>query len=274
MLASDLIPLLRKSHQVITGDLPDFDITDQDGIRLRLKEINPDVVINCAAYTAVDKAEEEIDLAYAVNCGGAENLAKTCRQIDSRLIHISTDYVFDGRANLPYLEDNQPNPQTVYGKSKLAGENVIKNNMDDYVIIRTSWLFGQYGSNFVKTIIKLAKERANLNVVFDQIGTPTYTKDLSFAIKNILIKSVSGIYHFSNEGVCSWYDFAYEIIQHMNNMKMPVQVKQLLPVLSTEFPTSAVRPAYSILDKTKYKKMSLKEIPSWRDGLDRYFKEH
>ena len=133
--------------------------------------------------------------------------------------------------------------------------------------------FGQYGSNFVKTIIKLAKERKTLNVVFDQIGTPTCTKDLSFAIENLLIKSVSGIYHVSNEGVCSWYDFAYEILQQMKNMKMPVQVKQLLPVLSSEFPTPAARPTYSILDKTKYKKMSLKEIPSWRDGLDRYFKE-
>ena len=273
MLASDLIPLLRGSHKVIAGDLPDFDITDRNGVYMILRELNPDAVINCAAYTSVDKAEEEADSAYAVNCRGAENLAVACRRINSRLIHISTDYVFDGKKNRPYLEDDTPNPQTVYGGSKLAGENLIKDIMDDYVIIRTSWLYGQFGGNFVKTIFKLAMEREILNVVFDQTGTPTYTKDLSSAIKNLLIKDVSGVYHFSNEGVCSWYDFAYDILQQMKNKRIPVKVKKLLPVLSVEYPTPAARPFYSVLDKTRYKKTTLEEIPSWRDGLDRYFQE-
>jgi len=273
MLASDLIPVLERSHCVIKGDLPDFDVTYADSVSIRLHEVRPDAVINCAAYTAVDKAEEESDLAYAVNCKGVENLANACRQSGSRLIHISTDYVFDGKANRPYHEDDAPNPQNVYGKSKLAGEERIKEIMEDYLIVRTSWLYGRHGGNFVNTISSLAKERKALSVVFDQAGSPTYTKDLSVAIKKLLEKSASGIYHFSNEGVCSWYDFACEIVRQMEINNIPFQVRKISPVLSGEFPKPAARPAYSVLDKTRYKKATSEEIPHWRDGLERYFRE-
>ncbi len=272
MLASDLIQLLEERGEVLSGDLPDFDITDKEAVENCLRGISPDVVINCAAYTAVDRAEEEKETAYAVNGRGADNLAEACGKLKARLVHISTDFVFDGGKSRPYVENDEPNPISVYGSSKLEGERIIQDVMSDYVIIRTSWLYGQHGNNFVKTISHLATDREDLGIVFDQVGTPTYTKDLSRAIIN-LISAEPGIYNFSNEGVCSWYDFASEIIALLKNKGEPMKLKDLRPILTEEYPTPAIRPPYSVLDKSKYKKSTSNTIPHWRGGLIRYFEE-
>lgn len=273
MLASDLTPFLESKGEVKGGDLPDFDITDINRISNELAEFRPDLVINCAAYTAVDKAEEEAETAYGVNGSGAENLAVVCRELESKLIHISTDFVFDGKKNRPYNENDTPNPLSVYGKSKLEGETKIQEVTDRYLIVRTSWLYGQAGGNFVKTIIRLAKEREELGIVFDQVGTPTYTADLAAGIIELIDKDVRGIYHFSNEGVCSWYDFAYEVISNLREKGEIMKLKRLKPILSKEYPTPAARPPYSVLDKSKYKTSTSNDIPHWRDGLRRFFDE-
>lgn len=270
MLASDLIPLLEKMGEVIEGDLPHFDITDIDCIISNLNEVKPDMVVNCAAYTAVDRAEEERDLAFKVNGMGAENLAIACKEINSRLIHVSTDFVFDGESNRPYSEDDAANPLSAYGKSKLEGEIRVRETTDDYVIVRTSWLYGRHGNNFVKTVKKLAEEREDLGIVYDQVGTPTYTGDLAEGIAN-LMKAEPGIYHFSNEGVCSWFDFAYEIVQMLKERGDSLRLKRLRPILTEEYPSPAQRPRYSVLNKSRYKGTTGTDIPHWRDGLKRYF---
>ena len=274
MLASDLALMLAESGELIRRDLPELDITDIACVRRDIKAAAPDVVINCAAYTAVDKAEEEEAICHAVNAIGAGNLATACRESDIRLIHISTDFVFDGQSNSPYTETDKTNPISVYGKTKLAGENLIRQEMDDYLIIRTSWLYGSHGNNFVKTISRIAAERDTLGIVYDQTGTPTYTKDLAEAIINLIsIQAKPGIYHFSNEGLCSWYDFAFEILNILRLKGETLKLKELTPILSKEYLTAAARPAYSVMDKAKYKKVTTKTIPHWRDGLLRYFEE-
>ena len=272
MLASDLIPLLEEIGEVVRGDLPAFDITDKECVSRVLRGTRPDVVINCAAYTAVDRAEEDKEKAYAVNGRGAGNLAEVCNEISSRLIHISTDFVFDGQNNRPYMEEDRTNPLSVYGSSKLEGESIIQEVMSDYVIVRTSWLYGRNGNNFVKTVSRLATEREELGILFDQVGTPTYTKDLSEGIVNLIVAE-PGIYHFSNEGVCSWYDFAYEIVTLLKESGESLKLRNLRPILTEEYPTPAKRPSYSVLNKAKYKRVTSKTIPYWRDGLLRYFKE-
>ena len=274
MLASDLASMLEDCGGVIKRDLPELDITDIACVREDIKAAAPDIVINCAAYTAVDRAEEEESTCYAVNAFGAGNLATVCKELGIRLVHISTDFVFDGEACRPYTEDNTTAPISVYGKTKLAGENLIRQKMDDYLIVRTSWLYGSHGNNFVKTLSRLAAERDSLGIVYDQIGTPTYTKDLAGAIINLIsIKAEPGIYHFSNEGLCSWYDFAHEIIAALQAKGETLKLRELTPILSEEYPTAAARPAYSVMDKSKYKRVTSKTIPHWQDGLIRYFEE-
>ena len=274
MLASDLVSMLEDRGEVIKRDLPELDITDIGSIRKSIGDALPDVVINCAAYTAVDKAEEEEDIAHAVNASGAGNLAIVCKERGIRLVHVSTDFVFDGETCRPYMEEDTTAPLSVYGKTKLEGEALIRKKMDDYLIVRTSWLYGRHGNNLVKTISRLAAERDNLGIVYDQAGTPTYTRDLAEAIIDLIsVKAQSGIYHFSNEGVCSWYDFAYEIVRLMQVKGEVLKLKDLKPILSKEYPTPATRPAYSVMDKSKYKKATSKTIPHWRDGLTSYFEE-
>ena len=274
MLASDLIPLLEKKGDVAKGDLPEFNITDIDCVRKRLKEVGPDIVINCAAYTAVDRAEEEEDIATAVNGTGAGNLALVCEELGVRLVHISTDFVFDGQINRPYVEEDITGPVSAYGRSKLEGERQISKALDDYIIVRTSWLYGANGNNFVKTISHLALEKDDLGIVYDQVGTPTYTKDLAEGLINLIdVKAEPGIYHFSNEGVCSWYDFACEIVKILQDRGESLELRLLRPIRTEEYPTPAVRPRYSVLDKAKYKRVVSKDIPYWRDGLIRYFND-
>ncbi|CZE49145.1 dTDP-4-dehydrorhamnose reductase [Campylobacter geochelonis] len=243
----------------------ELDITKLDDIKNYIRDKNINVIINCAAYTAVDKAEEEVELAFDINKNGVKNLAIISKEKNIKLVHISTDYVFDGKNFKPYLEDDKISPRNIYGKSKLDGENEILDiNPKSSIIIRTSWVYGYYGKNFIKTMLRLGKERNNLAVVFDQIGTPTYAKDLAKVILDIIpfIKNENvNIYNYSNEGVVSWYDFAKEII-HMTKL-----VCDISPVETKEYLTPAIRPHFSVLNKAKIKKEFGIKIPYWKDSL-------
>ncbi len=254
--------------EFLLTDVDSLDITSQTEVGNYFLKYQPDFVINCAAYTAVDKAETEIELALKINAIAPGILAKAAREISARIIHISTDYVFNGDAFLPLTESDQVNPTGIYGKTKLKGEeNCIYENADS-LIIRTSWLYSAYGNNFLKTILRLGNEKNEIKVVFDQVGTPTYATDLASAILHIIRISendsknfIPGIYHYSNEGVASWYDFAIAILEISNTTCF------VKPVLSEEFPTPAKRPAYSVLNKSKIKNTFKLEIPYWKDSL-------
>lgn len=239
----------------------ELNICNELAVRDFIQNNNIDTIINCAAYTAVDKAEDEEDLAYLINHIGPSYLAKT----GCKMIHVSTDYVFDGFTYKPYTTQDKPNPLSMYGKTKLAGEWDVLNYCKAAVVIRTSWLYSEYGNNFFKTMLKLGKERPDLNVVYDQIGTPTYAIDLARAILQIvpqINETNRGIYHFSNEGVTSWYDFAVEI---MHEAKLNCNVH---PILSKDYPTKAIRPHYSVLDKSKIKSIFGVAIRHWKEGLE------
>lgn len=238
-------------------------ILDNEALAAVFKTYKPRYCINCAAYTAVDKAEDEPEKALKINKTGVENLSRLCAQEGSVLIHISTDFVFEGDVPTPRNEQSKAQPINVYGQTKLEGERAIEMLLKRYFIVRTGWLYSEYGNNFLKTMLKLAKERDELKVVADQTGTPTYGMDLAACIMYI-IKSESdafGIYHYSNEGIASWYDFAKAIFEIAET---PVKV---LPVKTEEYITKARRPAYSVMDKTKVRKTFNREIPYWRDSL-------
>ncbi|HMI07189.1 MAG TPA: dTDP-4-dehydrorhamnose reductase [Flavobacterium sp.] len=239
------------------------DITDKESLDRIFKKIKPDFCINAAAYTAVDKAESEPEKAFAINVTGAQNLAETCNVFKTVLIHISTDFVFDGNQTQPYSETDATNPQGVYGLTKLQGEVAISVALKEHFIIRTSWLYSEFGNNFMKTMLRFAKERESLNVVDDQIGTPTYAVDLAEAIVAIIKsgKAAYGIYNFSNEGTTSWYGFAKEIFA-INAEKIILN-----PIPTTAYPTPAKRPKYSVLDKTKIKEIFGIPIKDWKDSL-------
>ncbi len=241
----------------------DLDITDFDEVRAELVSSDYAYCINCAAFTNVDKAEAENDLAYRVNVTGARNLAMNCNESKTVLIHISTDFVFDGFLNTPYLEEDIARPIGFYGDTKYKGERAIINNIEEHFIIRTSWLYSEFGHNFMKTMLKLGSERDELSVVYDQIGTPTYALDLANVVLHI-IKAHSieyGVYNYSNEGVASWYDFAKAIF---DDYKINIDLK---PILSTEYPMPAERPKFSVLDKSKIKNTFGLQIPHWKDSL-------
>lgn len=243
-------------------DIDELDITDEVVVKQFFDQNTFDIVINCAAYTAVDKAEDEPEKADKINREGVLNLSK----YGKRIIHISTDYVFDGKNYKPYTEEDNPCPESIYGKTKLAGEKTLFENAETAIIIRTAWLYSQFGNNFVKTMQRLGTERGEVNVIFDQIGTPTYAGDLAKAITEILPQIKDGtkkLYHFSNEGVCSWYDFAWEI------MKLSGIVCKVTPIESKDYPTKAHRPFYSVLNKRKIKEDFGIEIPHWQNGLAR-----
>lgn len=251
--------------EVFFTDLAELDITDYDAVDKYVLDNEIDTIVNCAAYTAVDRAEDEPELAAKVNTEAARILSNVAYKQDCLLIHISTDYVFDGTGTIPYTEKDKPCPVSVYGKTKLAGEEAIKKSHCWYIIIRTAWLYSTFGNNFVKTMLRLAEERESLNVVADQVGTPTYAEDLARAITTIMENDEriehQGIYHFSNLGVCSWFDFASEIIRQSG---LPCKVN---PVTTAEYPTQTARPAYSVLDKTKISKTFNLQIPEWKLSL-------
>ncbi len=244
----------------------DIDITSKDSIKEFCQTNSINVIINCAAYTAVDKAQSDIENADLVNRKAVKKLSIIAKELNIKLIHISTDYVFDGKNFKPYVEEFQTNPQSVYGKTKLDGENEIRDiNPLNSIIIRTSWVYSYYGNNFVKTMLRLGKEKEELGVIFDQVGTPTYAKDLAITILNIVPQienSKVEIYNYSNEGVLSWYDFAKEI---MKMAKLNCKVKA---IETYQYPTPAKRPHFSLLNKSKIKSKFNLEIPYWKDGLD------
>ena len=254
--------------EFIFTDVDNLDIADLISLDSFFFNKKIDFIVNCAAYTNVDKAETETEKANKINGFALKNLSDISIKYKIPIIHISTDYVFDGESEVPYTEEAKVNPTSVYGKSKLLGENFI---IDAYkhIIIRTSWLYSSFGHNFVKTILKLGQEKEVLNVVSDQIGSPTYAKDLAEAIQEIVLLSskdqnnfLSGIYHYSNEGKCSWYEFAAEI------MKIANISCELIPVSTAEYPTPAKRPKYSLLNKSKIKQTFSLEIPSWKESLN------
>lgn len=255
--------------QFVYTDFQEMDITNIENCQAVFAKHQPHFCINTAAYTAVDKAESEFEKAHLINAVGPENLTKVCKEFDTILVHISTDFIFDGTSKVPYLETDVPNPKSIYGQTKLDGEIAIQKNWEKHFIVRTSWVYSQFGANFMKTMLRLASERDSLSVVNDQIGTPTNAVDLA----EVLIKIINtgdptpntqrpfGIYNFSNEGVCSWYDFAKEIFYQS---KVTIDLNS---ILTEAYPTPAKRPAYSVLDKTKIKKVFGVEIKNWKESL-------
>ncbi len=245
-----------------------LDITDIEAIRTLCNDIHADVIINCAAYTNVDKAEDDYDTACRINSDAVGNLANVAMECGALLVHISTDYVFSGTSCVPYTEELPVQPIGAYGKTKALGENKVFESGCNYLIFRTAWLYSVYGNNFVKTMKRLTSERDSLKVVFDQVGSPTYAADLAFAIFDIIENGKAagnnGVYHFSNEGVCSWYDFSNAIADLCGNVACDIQ-----PCHSEEFPSKVKRPHYSVLDKTKYKSVFGMKVPHWYDALKR-----
>ena len=251
--------------EFIFTDVDELDITNPEALNSFFEVNHPDILINCAAYTAVDKAEDDRDNAFIINEYAVGLLGEMAHRFGARMIHVSTDYVFDGKSYIPYTEEMPVNPSTVYGQSKQAGDALLMQVCSQAAIVRTSWLYSSFGNNFVKTMRRLAAEREQLTVIFDQIGTPTYAADLAKALL-IMAKSsdfVPGIYHFSNEGVCSWYDFALKIIG-LSGLNCKV-----LPIESKDFPVRTPRPFYSVLNKQKIKKQYNLQIAHWEDGLKR-----
>jgi len=262
--------------QFIYTDYQELDITNFESCLTVFAKYKPQFCINTAAYTAVDKAESESDKAHLINAVGPENLAKVCKEFNTILVHISTDFIFDGTSKVPYLETDIPNPKSIYGQTKLDGEIAIQKNWEKHFIVRTSWVYSQFANNFMKTMLRLASERDNLSVVNDQIGTPTNAVDLAEVLMVIIVSSFKfaspvrfhsgqvssfGIYNFSNEGQCSWYDFANEIF-HQKGIKI-----DLKPIPTSAYPTPAKRPAYSVLDKTKIKSTFDIKINDWQTSL-------
>ena len=258
------------SNNYIFTDVAELDITDALAVSKAVAGNAVDVIVNCAAYTNVDKAEDDETFADLLNNGAAANLAAAAKENDALLIHVSTDYVFGGDKNVPYNEDCETNPLGVYGRTKLRGEESIRNSGSRYMIFRTAWLYSVYGNNFVKTMRRLTAERDMLNVVFDQVGSPTSARDLAALIYKIIEEDMmdkQGVYHFSNEGVCSWFDFAKEIAELSGN------VCDIRPCHSDEFPSKVKRPNFSVLDKTKVRNTFGVKVPYWKDSLREVIRE-
>ena len=254
------------THRYIFTDVAELDITDAEAVLRTVLDEKVDVIVNCAAYTNVDKAEDDEATADLLNHRAVANLARAAAEVGAMLIHISTDYVFQGTGCVPCVEEQPTEPLGVYGRTKLAGEEVVRTSGCRYMIFRTAWLYSSFGRNFVKTMRQLTAERDTLQVVFDQVGTPTYAADLAGLICRIIEDDMldhEGIYHYSNEGVCSWYDFAKEICEQSGN------VCDIRPCHSDEFPSKVHRPHFSVLDKTKVKTTFGVEVPYWKESLRR-----
>ena len=255
-------------NQWLFTDYTELDITNKDMVKTFFEQQQFDYCINCAAYTAVDKAEQEPEKAAAINVEGVKNLALACQTAATRLLHISTDYVYHNSQNTPFKETDATSPQSVYGQTKLSGELEAATVLKEMITVRTSWVYSSFGNNFVKTMLRLGTEREQLSVIFDQIGSPTYARDLAQVLLDIIIhkekhkeEAFAGVYHYSNEGVCSWYDFAHAIFEHK------AIVCQLLPIETKDYPTPAKRPPFSLLNKAKIKADFDLAIPHWRESL-------
>ncbi len=248
-------------------DVQDFDITDEKAVRESITAYRPDAVIHCSAWTAVDKAEDEIEKVRAVNAGGPRNIAAACREIGAKMLYISTDYVFPGTGERFYEPDDPTGPLGGYGRTKLEGELAVRELLNRYFIVRISWVFGVNGNNFVKTMLRLSESKTELNVVCDQIGSPTYTADLAPLLCNMIATENYGVYHATNEGVCSWAEFAREIF------RLAGRNVRVNAVPTSEYPTRAVRPLNSRMSKDKLEKMGFSRLPTWQDALARYLRE-
>ncbi|MTI65562.1 MAG: dTDP-4-dehydrorhamnose reductase [Firmicutes bacterium] len=264
MLGCDLKKVMEKQHDLILATRDDFDITNIDETIKFIEKSNPDIVIHAAAYTDVDGCESNIDLAYKVNSLGARNIAVSCNKIDASLVYISTDYVFDGTKGEGYIETDKTNPQSIYGKSKLAGENLIKETCKKHYIVRTSWLFGENGNNFVKTMLNLAKTKKELTVVNDQFGSPTYTLDLAKAINKLIKKPTYGTFHVTNSEYCSWYEFSKEIFKIAN---IDIKVE---PTTTEAFNRPAPRPKYSVMRNYMLELEGYEKLRSYKEAVKEY----
>ena len=253
-----------RGHDAIGVDIEEMDITDVAAVRADIMSADVDAVIHCAAYTAVDAAEDDEATCRKVNVGGTENIAKVCKDLDIKMIYISTDYVFDGEGETPWEPDDKQNPQSVYGQTKYEGELAVMNNLDKYFIVRIAWVFGANGKNFIKTMLSLSETRDSLTVVDDQIGSPTYTFDLAVLLVDMVESDKYGIYHATNEGLCSWYDFAIQIFKQA---EIPMAIT---PVSSEQFKAKAKRPSNSRMSKDKLEANGFNRLPTWQDALKRY----
>ena len=264
MLGSDLMRSLGTAHQVVGADIEDFDITDQEATVSALRAIRPQWVVNVAAYTQVDRCEEEVGRAFQVNAEGVKHLAMASRQIGATLLQMSTDYVFDGKTQQPYGEEDPPSPLSVYGRSKLKGESYVQDLLEDYVIVRSGGLYGRGGVNFVNTIIKTAREKSKLGVVNDQWVAPTYTVDLSGAIGALLTLSPKGIFHVVNGGRCTWYQCACKILELVESKS------RVVPISTQELNRPAPRPAFSVLNGERFTTLTGVQLRSWEEALTEY----
>ena len=263
MLGHDLANAL-EGHELILTTSKTLDITDKDHTIEFICDAEPDIVINSAAYTDVDGCEENHDLAYAVNGEGVRNLAMACREIDCPLVHISTDYVFDGSATEPIAEDGEIGPISIYGKSKLQGEEAIQEILDKYFIIRTAWLYGINGRNFPRTMLELAESHSEITVVYDEVGTPTYTPDLAYGISELIETDRYGIYHLTNSGSCSWCEFARYIFE------VAGKDVNVIPVTASEFARPAPRPSYSVLDNRNWVENGFEPLRDYKEAIKEY----
>lgn len=261
--------LSQKNHNLTGLNREELDLANPDNIRQILQENKPDVIINAGAYTAVDKAESEPEIATAINGKAPGILAEEAKKLNATLIHISTDYVFDGSKSQPYLESDKTNPLGVYGSSKLEGEKAITAVGGNYMILRTAWVYGVGGKgNFVKTMLRLGGEREEIRVVCDQVGSPTWTGDLAEAIGRLLeCEWEAGIYHYTNSGVASWYDFSVAIFEEAKQRNFPLKIERVIPITTAEYPTPARRPAYSVLSSKKISAVLGNHPPHWRQSL-------
>lgn len=253
-------------------DIEEMDITDSESVDKVITDVNPDVVIHCAAWTAVDLAEDEDkkDKVHLVNAVGTENIAKVCKKLDCKMIYISTDYVFDGQGTRPWEPDDERNPLNVYGQTKYEGELAVEKLLDKYFIVRIAWVFGQNGKNFVRTMLNLGKTHDKLTVVDDQIGSPTYTPDLARLLVDMAESEKYGIYHATNEGFCSWYEFACEIFRQASEFDNVYKNVSVSPVTSDKYPSKAKRPSNSRMNKEKLTENGFEKLPAWQDALRRY----
>ncbi len=260
--------MVKRGLEPVGVDLEEMDITDAGACRRVITEAKVDAVIHCAAYTAVDAAEDNVDVCRKVNADGTRNIAEVCRDLDIKMMYISTDYVFDGQGTRPWEPDDERHPLNVYGQTKYEGELAVEELVKKFFIVRIAWVFGVNGKNFIKTMLRIGKERGAATVVDDQIGSPTYTYDLARLVVDMIQTDRYGIYHATNEGLCSWYEFACQIFKAagMNQVKVT-------PVDSTAFPAKAKRPHNSRMDKSKLAENGFEPLPSWEDALERYLKE-
>ncbi|MEO2207440.1 dTDP-4-dehydrorhamnose reductase [Paenibacillus pabuli] len=273
-LGRDVVLLLEKEgHSVLACARDELDITDQVECNNVISTYHPEVVIHCAAYTAVDAAETDVDGAYQVNATGTRNIAVAAEQTGAKLIYISTDYVFDGTTDVPYQEYDNTNPQSVYGKSKRAGEVLVQSLSSRWFIVRTSWVYGFYGNNFVKTMLKLGQEKPKLQVVHDQKGSPTYTVDLAHFLLELMSTEKYGVYHASNSGACTWYEFTQAIFEEAQSFPGFHIQAEVDPCATDQFPRPAPRPRNSVMEHLSIRTNGLNDLRPWREGLRDFLKE-